>query len=156
MLKLARETLSTFTVVTTLAADMKDLSAVGDQTVDMYVSTFALHHLTNPEKLTALREARRILKPHGAIAIADEVISNRQLPADPGALLRRVAEMFYPSSSFEEVESTLRDLKEYPTGLEEMNDICSAAGFKIDWIVYCDIAALCCGTATDDPQGLCA
>lgn len=42
-----------------------------DQSVDAIVSSYALHHLPDEEKLLALAEMIRVLKPHGQICIAD-------------------------------------------------------------------------------------
>ncbi|PAV31502.1 hypothetical protein CIL05_02270 [Virgibacillus profundi] len=47
-----------------------------DNHVDAVVSSYALHHLTDDEKLLALEEMRRVLKPNGQICIADLMFLN--------------------------------------------------------------------------------
>lgn len=42
-----------------------------DQSVDAIVSSYALHHLPDEEKLLALKEMKRVLKPNGQIGIVD-------------------------------------------------------------------------------------
>ncbi|MCF6093796.1 MerR family transcriptional regulator [Microaerobacter geothermalis] len=42
-----------------------------DDHFDFAVSSFALHHLTDEQKLLALEEIRRVLKPKGRICLAD-------------------------------------------------------------------------------------
>lgn len=42
-----------------------------DHTFDFVVTSYALHHLTDKQKLLALEEMQRVLKPHGRICIAD-------------------------------------------------------------------------------------
>jgi putative AdoMet-dependent methyltransferase len=42
-----------------------------DRQFDFIVTSYALHHLTDDQKLLALDEMRRVLKPHGRICITD-------------------------------------------------------------------------------------
>ncbi|MDR6552644.1 methyltransferase domain-containing protein [Paenibacillus qinlingensis] len=42
-----------------------------DGKFDFVVSSFAFHHLTDDQKRLAIKEMRRVLKPHGRICIAD-------------------------------------------------------------------------------------
>lgn len=42
-----------------------------DRSFDFVVTSYALHHLTEEQKLLALEEMRRVLKPHGRICIVD-------------------------------------------------------------------------------------
>jgi putative AdoMet-dependent methyltransferase len=42
-----------------------------DDQFDFIVTSYALHHLTDEQKLLALEEMRRVLKPHGRICITD-------------------------------------------------------------------------------------
>ncbi|RIU92742.1 MerR family transcriptional regulator [Oceanobacillus picturae] len=46
--------------------------------VDAIVSSYALHHLTDDEKLLALEEMDRVLKRHGEICIADLMFLNEE------------------------------------------------------------------------------
>ncbi|WP_134683125.1 MerR family transcriptional regulator [Brevibacillus migulae] len=47
-----------------------------DHTFDFVVSSYALHHLTDEQKLLALSEFQRVLKPKGRLAIADFMFIN--------------------------------------------------------------------------------
>lgn len=49
-----------------------------DHQFDFIVSSFAFHHLTDDQKLLALDEMRRVLKPHGRICIADFMFDDSQ------------------------------------------------------------------------------
>jgi ubiquinone/menaquinone biosynthesis C-methylase UbiE len=147
MLTLARAALGAFEGATTLLSDMTSLAAIESGSIGAVVSTFALHHLTDESKRVALREARRVIRNGGALIVADEIFSNRTLIANPAAQMRRVAEVFYPTLTFEQVRQKLSGLLEYPTGIEEMSAFVSAAGFAAVWTTYNDIAALCVARA---------
>lgn len=47
-----------------------------DDQFDFVVTSYALHHLTDEQKLLALEEMRRVLKPHGRICITDLMFEN--------------------------------------------------------------------------------
>ena len=49
-----------------------------DYQFDFAVMSYALHHLTEDQKLLALHEMKRILKPHGRIGIVDFMFENPQ------------------------------------------------------------------------------
>ncbi|WP_373894170.1 methyltransferase domain-containing protein [Virgibacillus sp. CBA3643] len=53
------------------------LPLLNDQ-VDVIVSSYALHHVPDEEKIIALEEMDRVLKPHGQICIADLMFVNDQ------------------------------------------------------------------------------
>ncbi|MBY7144927.1 methyltransferase domain-containing protein [Virgibacillus sp. NKC19-3] len=53
------------------------LPLLNDQ-VDVIVSSYALHHVPDEEKVIALEEMNRVLKPHGQICIADLMFVNDQ------------------------------------------------------------------------------
>jgi putative AdoMet-dependent methyltransferase len=46
---------------------------------DFVVSSFAFHHLTDEQKVLAIHEMRRVLKPHGRICITDLMLTEKQL-----------------------------------------------------------------------------
>lgn len=53
-------------------ADITDLAAFEDRSVDAVTSTLALHHLPNTDALhTTFREVRRVLKPGGGLYLLD-------------------------------------------------------------------------------------
>ncbi|CAG7646980.1 methyltransferase domain-containing protein [Paenibacillus allorhizosphaerae] len=47
-----------------------------DRQFDFIVSSYAFHHLTDEEKMLALAEMKRVLKPHGRICITDLMFEN--------------------------------------------------------------------------------
>lgn len=49
-----------------------------DGNFDFAVSSFVFHHLTDEQKMLAIREMRRVLKPHGRICITDLMVPDRQ------------------------------------------------------------------------------
>ncbi|MBW5446354.1 MerR family transcriptional regulator [Cohnella sp. CFH 77786] len=49
-----------------------------DHTFDFAVSSYAMHHLTDDQKLLALDEMRRVLKPHGRVCFADLMFVNEE------------------------------------------------------------------------------
>ncbi|SET50363.1 putative AdoMet-dependent methyltransferase [Oceanobacillus limi] len=49
-----------------------------DQSVEAVVTSYALHHLPDDEKLLALKEMVRVLKPNGQICIADLMFRDRE------------------------------------------------------------------------------
>lgn len=58
--------------VTLVQADITDLSAYPDRSVDAVISTLAMHHLPDESALKrSLAEIDRILKPYGGLYIAD-------------------------------------------------------------------------------------
>lgn len=50
-----------------------------DGQFDFVVSSFAFHHLTDQQKILAIHEMRRILKPHGRICITDLMVANHDM-----------------------------------------------------------------------------
>ncbi|WP_262384582.1 class I SAM-dependent methyltransferase [Paenibacillus terrae] len=50
-----------------------------DGTFDFVVSSYALHHLTGEQKIYALSEMQRTLKPHGRICIVDLMVDVAEL-----------------------------------------------------------------------------
>jgi len=46
-----------------------------DETIDVAISNYCLHHLPDDEKLLALREAHRVLVPGGRLVLADMMFS---------------------------------------------------------------------------------
>ncbi|WP_026174211.1 MerR family transcriptional regulator [Effusibacillus pohliae] len=60
-----------------------------DGQFDFAVTSFALHHLTDEQKLLALEEMRRVLKPHGRICITDLMFENERKRAEYLEMLRQ-------------------------------------------------------------------
>lgn len=68
-----------------------------DSSIDVAVSNYCFHHLSDPEKLVALREVARVLRPGGRIVIGDMMFGltlgderNREVLRDKvGAMLAK-------------------------------------------------------------------
>lgn len=82
--------------IRTVTASATSLPLV-DESVDLVVSNYCLHHLCNDDKLRALGEIRRILRPGGRFVFGDMMFSirvrdprsRRVLGAKVRAILRR-------------------------------------------------------------------
>ena len=48
---------------------------IADRSVDVVLSNYCFHHLTDEDKLRALREVRRVLRPGGRLVFADMMFS---------------------------------------------------------------------------------
>ncbi len=75
MLKIAQEKLPE---IETKEGSFLELP-VADNSTDLVVSSYALHHLTEDEKLKALEEMSRILKSQGKIIMADLMFANQRV-----------------------------------------------------------------------------
>jgi len=49
-----------------------------EEQFDFAVTSFAFHHLSEPQQVLAIEEMRRVLKPHGRICITDLMVSGKQ------------------------------------------------------------------------------
>ena len=89
--------------------------------VDLIVSTYALHHLTPSEKVAAVIEMKRLLKPKGRIVVADLMFRN-------AAEERRIREALQDAGRRDILEE-FED--EYPGLFEELTVIFTEEGFSI-------------------------
>jgi putative AdoMet-dependent methyltransferase len=89
--------------------------------VDLVVSSYALHHLTPAEKVEAVIEMKRLLKPRGRIVIADLMFRN-------AAEERRIRQALLETGR----NDILREFEdEYPGLFEELTIIFTEEGFSI-------------------------
>ncbi|MBZ1345346.1 MAG: class I SAM-dependent methyltransferase [Candidatus Nealsonbacteria bacterium] len=86
MLKISKEKLPT---IEARKGDFLELP-VADNSVNLIVSAYAFHHLTEEEKMKALEEMHRILKKQGKIIIADLMFANQK--AEKGIKSKLIAE----------------------------------------------------------------
>lgn len=75
MLKIAREKLPE---IETKEGSFLELP-IADNSADLVISSYALHHLTEEEKTEALKEMSRVLKSQGKIIIADLMFANQRV-----------------------------------------------------------------------------
>lgn len=100
--------------------------------VDFVVSSYALHHIPDEEKLLALEEMSRVIKDNGRICIVDLMFEN----ADDR---RRILEQFEKAGNHEAVYA-IKD--EYYADRSRLVDWFSKQGFKIDLFQFNDILHL--------------
>lgn len=106
--------------------------ALPDSSCDLIVSSFAIHHIPDHEKLTLATEMSRILKPSGKILVADEIVFDPSLLEDEDALFLQMAREFYPDHSVSLLRKQFENFKEYPTSASRMINIFKEAGFDVN------------------------
>jgi putative AdoMet-dependent methyltransferase len=89
--------------------------------VDLVVSAYALHHLTHSEKVAAVIEMKRLLKPKGRVVIADLMFRN-------AAEERRIRQALRETGRHDILDE-IKD--EYPGLFEELTVIFTEEGFSI-------------------------
>jgi putative AdoMet-dependent methyltransferase len=89
--------------------------------VDLVVSAYALHHLTPVEKVEAVIETKRLLKPGGKVVIADLMFRNAAEERRIQQALRETGR----SDILDEIKN------EYPGLFEELTIIFTEEGFSI-------------------------
>jgi putative AdoMet-dependent methyltransferase len=89
--------------------------------VDLIVSAYALHHLTPAEKVSAVIEMKRLLKPKGRIVIADLMFRN-------AAEERRIRQALQDTGR-NDILDEFKD--EYPGLFEELTIIFTEEGLSI-------------------------
>lgn len=75
--------------VTTVAEDLTRVS-FGSASVDLVVSSYALHHLTDEDKIALVEHARSWLRPGGRIVIADMMFGRGASAQDRQIILDKV------------------------------------------------------------------
>lgn len=129
MLARARQRLAGYDKVDFIQTELDDLSSIPSSTIEYVISTFALHHIDDGRKLRMLKEAHRVLKPHGRLLIADEIICDPQLTGNADAILSAMGEVFYPDLGMEDLRRKFDGFVEYPTDLTTMAKLALDAGF---------------------------
>jgi ubiquinone/menaquinone biosynthesis C-methylase UbiE len=120
--------------VRVLANDAMNLQ-LEDDTIDVVVSNYCLHHLPDDDKLRALTEISRVLRPGGRLVFADMMF---QLAAtdrrDLSVLARMVARMLRhgPAGWLRLLKNAMRVLTgrwEHPAGVEWWHRALVESGF---------------------------
>ena len=76
-----------------------------DHSLDVVLSTFMMHHLTDDLKRVGLAEIRRVLKPEGRLVIVDAGQQNRAEKFGPGALDIQNVPKLLEEANFTQIES---------------------------------------------------
>ena len=76
--------------VATQVSDLRDLQLRSEST-DLVVSSYALHHLSDPDKRALVARAARWLRPGGRIVIGDMMFGRGMSPRDRAILRQKVA-----------------------------------------------------------------
>ena len=87
------------------------------QSIDIIVSTYALHHLTPEEKETSISLMKNLVKPKGRIVIADLMFKNSSEE-------RRIIQSLKNSGQADTI-----DEDEYPAHFEEIDKVFISEGF---------------------------
>lgn len=108
---------------------------IGNGTVDVVVSNYCFHHLTDADKRRALSEIHRVLRPGGRVVIADMMFSlavtNQRDRAILALLARRMLRKGL-SGLLRLAKNALRVLSgrwEHPSGGQWWREALAAAGF---------------------------
>jgi ubiquinone/menaquinone biosynthesis C-methylase UbiE len=117
-----------------LTADATNLR-LDDNTIDVVVSNYCLHHLRHDDKLRALAEIMRVLRPGGRLVFGDmmfqlAVVERRDLSVLAGVVGRMVRRG--PSGWLRLARNALRILTgrwEHPAGVEWWHDALVETGF---------------------------
>ena len=126
----ARENLD----VQTLVADVADLDLPAGS-VDVIVSSYALHHVGDRDKRLLLERAHRWLAPGGRLVIADMMIGRGASPADREIILGKVRSMLRKGPpglwriAKNAVRFGLRTGTEQPITLAAWHKLLTGAGF---------------------------
>lgn len=100
-----------------------------DGQFDFIVSSFALHHISDEQKILALEEMRRVLKPHGRICITDLMFVNvamKELYVSQLEQQGRMEEVDRIANEYYAISSSLLswfDEHGYMTRHQQLNDL---------------------------------
>jgi ubiquinone/menaquinone biosynthesis C-methylase UbiE len=117
-----------------LTANAVDLP-LADESVDVVLSNYTLHHLTDAEKRQALLEIRRALRPGGRVVIGDMMVRLGVATSRDRALLARFAKSMLragPAGLWRLLKNALRLLTgraEHPADLDWWQHTLTDAGF---------------------------
>jgi SAM-dependent methyltransferase len=113
-----------------LRTSFDDLSEIASGSVDAAISSFALHHVVDDQKVHAFKELRRVLYSLGRALIIDEIICD---PAFEEAerLFRHMGDLFYPWLSDEELRRKFAGFEEYPSPIGRIEEMCRASRFSV-------------------------
>ncbi|WP_028593995.1 MerR family transcriptional regulator [Paenibacillus assamensis] len=111
-----------------LLGNMMALPVV-NETFDFVVSTYALHHLTDEQKLIALQEIDQVLVPGGRVAISDVMFENEAHRESYYTMLKQVGredEIRWIEDEYYADRSKLLDwwrANGYETGAEQLGEL---------------------------------
>jgi len=101
--------------------------------IDVIVSNLVLHHLTDEEKLNALKEFYRVLKPKGKIIIGDLVKSKKGFREEISFIVENYKKVYGVQKTFDKLIEMIERMffiTEYPTTLKRWDHILSLASFR--------------------------
>ncbi len=121
--------------IETVHSSIEKLDLPADS-IDVVVSNYALHHLTDPEKAKVVARAARWLRPGGVLVIGDMMFSIRGGSADRRIIASKVAQLARrgPGGWWRIVKNSWRFViakDECPASLESWKDMLGAAGFNV-------------------------
>ncbi|MFD3463793.1 class I SAM-dependent methyltransferase [Nocardia fluminea] len=108
-------------------ADLTELP-FDDNTFDLLVSTFTLHHVPPSQQQAALKEFRRVLRPDGTLIVADQIQPDPPLAVEE--MRAAVADTFYPELPRDEAVQLLSTYGEWPLTATQMRQLLYQNGFQ--------------------------
>jgi len=106
---------------------------IGNSSVNIVVSNLVLHHLTDEEKLTTIKEFYRILKPKGKIIIGDIVKSRKDFREEIDLIVKNYKKRYGVQKTFDKLIEMIERMffiTEYPATPQKWNQILSLVGFR--------------------------
>jgi ubiquinone/menaquinone biosynthesis C-methylase UbiE len=108
---------------------------VAEESVDLVVSNYALHHLRDPDKQDLVRAVRRWLRPGGRIVIGDMMFGRGMAPRDRAIIRSKVVALARrgPGGWWRVLKNVARfslRLQERPVTLERWRQYLEEAGFS--------------------------
>jgi ubiquinone/menaquinone biosynthesis C-methylase UbiE len=102
-----------------------------DEAFDLAIASYALHHLASEEKLRALRECRRLLRPDGLLAVIDVFLEEGESRWDYLERWQENARQSYVALSRNELDTLLGHVRDcdIPASLGEYRQHSESAGF---------------------------
>jgi putative AdoMet-dependent methyltransferase len=109
--------------------------------MDGLLSSMAMHHVTDAQKILAVSEMRRVLKPGGRVVIVDQ-INNLGVSTDDLEFRREMVKTFYPHLPEETALERCEHVVEYSATPAFLFSVFSDAGFHVSIEVISPVVGL--------------
>jgi ubiquinone/menaquinone biosynthesis C-methylase UbiE len=109
--------------------------------MDGVVSSMSLHHITDAQKIEAIAEMRRVLKPSGRVVIVD-LVNALPNPGDDFALRLEMVRTFHPLLPEREALGRCQHILEYASTPAFLISQFAAAGFYVTFESFTPIVGI--------------